>query len=80
MRLRLHLVLLLAPLLLAGCRVHTTYDGAATSDCMKEANTGVTDPVRSRERFDLCCHRRGLDSVEPGSQSCGKLGLDALLK
>lgn len=80
MRQRSHLALLLAPLLLAGCRVHTTYDGPATSDCAKEANTGVTDPMVSRARFDACCHRRGLDSVEPGSQSCGKLGLDALLK
>lgn len=65
---------------LCGCRLHTTYDGPATSDCAKEATTGTTDLQASRERFDACCHRRGLDSVEPGSQSCGKLGLDALLK
>ena len=70
----------LALLLLAGCRVHTTYDSAATSDCAKEANTGITDPKVNRARFDECCHRRGLDSVDPGSQECGKLGLDALLK
>jgi hypothetical protein len=79
MRPRLHLALLLA-IPLAGCRVHTTYDGTATRACMTEATTGTVDPKVIRERFDDCCHRRGLDSVEPGSQECGQLGLDALLK
>ena len=70
----------LVALALCGCRLHTTYDSTATSDCTKEATTGTTDLQVSRERFDACCRRRGLDSVDPGSQSCGKLGLDALLK
>lgn len=65
---------------LVGCRVHTTYDSKATSECTTEATTGTTDLVLVRKRFDDCCHRKGLDSVEPGSQACGKLGLDALLK
>lgn len=64
----------------SGCRLRTTYDDAATAECTKESTTGTTDLVVARKRFDDCCHSRGLDSVEPGSQACGKLGLDAVLK
>jgi len=70
----------LALLSICACRIHTTYDGTVTSTCTTEATTGTTDPVQARQKFDDCCHRNGLDSVEPGSMECGKLGLDALLK
>jgi hypothetical protein len=74
------LLLLLAPLLLSACRLRTTYDSATTATCTREATTGTTNPELIRTRFDDCCHRHGLDSVEPGSQECGHLGLDALMK
>lgn len=65
---------------LAGCRIRTRYDDGATKACTDEAYSTTSDPDAWKKRCDECCHRRGLDAVEPGSCACGKLGLDAILK
>ena len=71
--------LLCALLLLCGCRVRTEYRGDITKACEEEAGYDA-GPQAHREACEACCNKRGFESVEPGYCSCGKLGLDGLLK
>lgn len=74
---------LLGLVTLTACR--TEYRTDVTKECMDEAtaislkarDAGFEDPNPICEE---CCHRKGFSNVEPGYCSCGKLGLDALLK
>jgi hypothetical protein len=73
---------------LGGCRFRTEYRSDVTTACMAEAaatydaHRASPDPgsLDANALCKACCHRRGLDDVDPGACTCGKVGLDALLK
>jgi hypothetical protein len=82
-----------ALLLLADCRCRTTYNGEVTKQCNELAATeynkllmdaggssATIDPLTHKNICEACCHKNGLNSVEPGPCVCGELGLDGLLK
>jgi hypothetical protein len=71
--------------LVSACRVHTSRDSKATAECWRVAeDTSVADHEAGKSPTDVmkvcgaCCEKSGRSNVEPGSCSCGELGMDVL--